>query len=125
LFSPPGKGGHPRGMAVDIILVDKNGAEVDMGTPFDYLTADKSDNPAARDYADFGRGEDYNKMVRANRKILEDAMVQAARQLGKEIWPLPQEWWDFRFKNEYTATFAPVADADLPARKKMMAKPKP
>ena len=42
LLSPPGAGGHPRGMAVDIILVDKNGTEIDMGTRFDFLTEDRN-----------------------------------------------------------------------------------
>lgn len=114
LFSPPGKGGHPRGMAIDVVLIDAHGDEIDMGTPFDYLTEDKSINPAARDYADFGRGDAYNKMVQENRRILTEAMLQAAKEAGRDLWPLPQEWWDFRFPNDYTAQFAPVSDADLP-----------
>lgn len=120
LFSPPGKGGHPRGMAVDAVLIDENGDEIDMGTAFDYLTEDKSNNPAARDYADFGKGAAYNKMVFENRQLLETSFLQAAQELGQTIWPLPQEWWDFRFSNDYTASFAPIRDADLPPALKMM-----
>ena len=108
LLSPPGKGGHPRGMAIDIILLTENGEQVDMGTPFDYLTTDRSNNPAARNHTGF------SATVLNNRKILEDAMVQAATENGREILPLPQEWWDFRFMPVYANTFEPVSDAALP-----------
>ncbi len=36
LLSPPGAGAHPRGMAMDLVLEDKDGGLIDMGTPFDY-----------------------------------------------------------------------------------------
>jgi D-alanyl-D-alanine dipeptidase len=114
LFAPPGRGGHPRGMAVDVVLVNDNGDEVDMGTPFDYMTEDKKINPAARNFTDFGKGDAYNKEVLANRVLLESAMVEAARELSLPLLPLPQEWWDFRFPYDYTNTFAPVFDKDLP-----------
>jgi D-alanyl-D-alanine dipeptidase len=113
LLSPPGAGGHPRGMAVDIILVDKNGEEIDMGTRFDYLTEDRANNPAARNYAKF------SKAVLNHRKVLEDAMMQAAAEAKRELLPLPQEWWDFRFPKSYSETFAPIKDADLPADMRM------
>src|ERR1700722_953423 len=76
LLSPPGAGGHPRGMAVDIILVDKNGDEIDMGTRFDFLTEDRANNPAARNYTKF------SKAILDNRKVLEDSMMQAAAAAG-------------------------------------------
>jgi D-alanyl-D-alanine dipeptidase len=119
LFSPPGKGGHPRGMAVDIILVTENGDEVDMGTRFDYMTDNIENNPAARDYTNFGRGEAYNAEVLKNREKLSSAMMQAAREKTRDLLPLPQEWWDFRFPNEYSATFAPISDRDLPPQMRM------
>jgi len=106
LLSPPGKGGHPRGMAVDIVLLDKSGKEVDMGTPFDYLTEDRANNPAARSYTKF------SPQILANRRVLEDSMLEAAKKLGRELLPLPQEWWDFRFMPGYTNTYAPIADED-------------
>lgn len=120
LFAPPGKGGHPRGMAVDVILIDANGDEIEMGTPFDYMTENKNDNPAARDYTDFGQGAAFDKMVLKNRKVLENAMMQAAKDLGKELLPLPQEWWDFRFPHAYTNAFAPVFDSALPADMRLL-----
>jgi D-alanyl-D-alanine dipeptidase len=114
LLSKPGKGGHPRGMAIDIILIDANGEEIDMGTRFDYFTEDKNCNPAARDYTDL------HSDILHNRKILEQAMLTAATQAGREVLPLPQEWWDFRFMPAYTNQFAPLYDADMPEEKKTL-----
>lgn len=115
LLSPPGAGGHPRGMAVDIILVDKNGDEIDMGTRFDYLTEDRNNNPAARNYMKFSQA------VLDNRKVLESSMMQAAAAVGRELLPLPQEWWDFRFPKSYSEQFEPIRDADLPPDMRMTA----
>lgn len=115
LLSPPGKGGHPRGMAVDIILIDKNGDAIDMGTPFDYLTEDRNNNPAARNYTKL------DAEALRHRRVLEEAMMQAARDAGRDLLPLPQEWWDFRFLPDYTSRFAPICDADLPSGMRMTA----
>jgi D-alanyl-D-alanine dipeptidase len=115
LLSPPGAGGHPRGMAVDIILVDKNGDEIDMGTRFDFLTEDRNNNPAARNYMKF------SKAILHHRKVLEEAMMTAAAEAKRELLPLPQEWWDFRFPKSYSETFAPIRDADLPPDMRMTA----
>lgn len=120
LFSPPGAGAHPRGMAVDVVMIDENGDTIDMGTPFDYLTTDKKINPAARDYSDFGRGEAYNALVKKNRRILEDAMLQSARACNVDLLPLPQEWWDFRLQKNVYEAFAPVSDAALYPAMRMM-----
>lgn len=114
LLSPPGRGGHPRGMAIDIILVTEQGAEIDMGTAFDHLTEDRANNPAARNYTGFA------PEILQNRKILEEAMMTAAAEAEWALLPLPQEWWDFRFMPDYTAHIAPLYDADLPADKKMV-----
>lgn len=113
LLSPPGKGGHPRGMAIDIILLDANGAEIDMGTRFDYLTPDPTYNPAARSFTDLSAS------VLERRKLLEDCMMQAAAQNGLPLLPLPQEWWDFRFPRDFYDLYAPVCDADMPPALRM------
>lgn len=113
LLSPPGRGGHPRGMAVDIVLLDDRGREIDMGTPFDHLSEDRANNPAARNYPHFPPA------ILENRRILERAMTQAAAELGREILPLPQEWWDFRFPYSYSNLFAPVYYRDLPPALRM------
>lgn len=103
LLSPPGKGGHPRAMAIDIILLNENGEEVDMGTRFDQLTAE-----AARNYTNL------DQEVLARRRLLEECMVAAAKAEGRPILPLPQEWWDFRFPAPYYEQFAPISDSELP-----------
>ncbi len=121
LLSPPGKGGHPRGMAVDVILVDGNGTEIDMGTRFDYLTEDRANNPAARNYTRFGDDEARNQRILYHRRVLEESMMQAAAEAGHPLLPLPQEWWDFRFLPAYSSLFEPIYDADLPPEMRMTA----
>ncbi len=115
LLSPPGKGGHPRGMAVDIILLRQDGSQADMGTAFDYLTTDRANNPAARNYKNF------DAEILKNRQLLEDSMMQAAADLRLELYPLPQEWWDFRFPAHYANLFAPISDANMPPEYRMTA----
>lgn len=115
LLSKPGQGGHPRGMAIDITLETKSGETVPMGTGFDEFTKKDCGMPVAhRD------NQDLSADVLQNRKLLEDAMVQAAQICGKEILPLPQEWWDFRFKADIVTKYMPISDADLPDDMKMV-----
>jgi D-alanyl-D-alanine dipeptidase len=115
LLSKPGTGAHPRGMAIDIGLLNPDGTLVDMGTGFDYF----AENPAA----------DYNPAHRhyvnlkahhaANRKILDEAMIEGADEAGLPMFLLPQEWWDFRFPPDYFNQFAPIHDSDLPPDMRM------
>ncbi len=112
LLSNPGEGAHPRAMAIDIMLEDAHGNALDMGTVFDHFTLDPSDNPAARDYP-------MPDHVQANRDLLNHYMLDAARTLGRDLWLLPSEWWDFRFKPEVYNAYAPLSDADLPDAMKM------
>ncbi|MBL4804673.1 MAG: hypothetical protein JKY71_07385, partial [Alphaproteobacteria bacterium] len=42
------------------------------------------------------------------------AFDAAAHKLGITLFPLPQEWWDFRLPPAYTDQYAPLSDADLP-----------
>lgn len=114
LISKPGSGGHPRGMAVDVTVLDKNKQPIDMGTAFDYFTEDMTNNPAARDYTALAQA------ALKNRRLLEDAMLMAADKIGRAVWPLPQEWWDFRFyPDDYNAHKA-LSDADLPPAMQMV-----
>jgi D-alanyl-D-alanine dipeptidase len=112
LLSNPGEGAHPRGMAIDIMLEKPDGAALDMGTVFDHFTPDPVDNPAARDYP-------HPPQIMANRALLNRFMLDAASQCGREIWLLPSEWWDFRFKPEIYNAYAPLSDADLPEEMRM------
>lgn len=116
LLSPPGAGAHPRGMAIDMSLIDDQGRLIDMGTEFDYLAADQSldKNPAHRQY------KSLNKTHADNRDILNDAVKQAAQDLGLTIDFLAQEWWDFRFKKDVYDQYAPLADSDLPSEMRMV-----
>lgn len=115
LLALPGKGGHPRGMAIDLIIAHPDGAALDMGTPFDHLTRDPRDNPAQRGYRGLSA-----EAVR-NRGLLEDFMMAAARDLNRPLLPLPAEWWDFRFPASYSERYAPIHDRDLPAGMKVAA----
>ena len=115
LLSPPGLGGHPRGMAIDASLKTVQGKELDMGTPFDELAADASadKNPAHRDYPG------HSPEVMKNRQILELAMTSAADSLQTPLMGLPAEWWDFRQPKYKYKPFAPLKDCDLPPQMRM------
>jgi D-alanyl-D-alanine dipeptidase len=115
MLSPPGQGGHPRAMAVDIALEDAQGALLDMGTDFDALAQDSSPahNRAHRLY------EGLPPQVYKNRELLTGALVAAGEWAGRAIRPLPSEWWDFRFMNEDYNQFAPLGDAELPPQMRM------
>jgi len=108
LLSPPGRGGHPRAMAVDIVCLNDLGKRIDMGTAFDQLSTDPNFNPAARAYKNFPAA------IINNRETLQNAMVDAALKLKTPLLPLPSEWWDFRFPASIYNEYLPLADADLP-----------
>lgn len=116
LLSPPGGGGHPRGMAIDIALEDDKGNLIDMGTPFDFLAEDSGPdkNPAHRNYIHLTND------IRRNREILTHAMLQAADHFKVELLPLAEEWWDFRLMPEFFNFYAPLSDSDLPPEMRMM-----
>lgn len=71
---------HNRGAAVDLTLVDSNGAELEMPTEFDDFT-EKAD----RDY----RGNDVSPEARKNSQLLEDVMKKHG------FVPLVTEWWHY------------------------------
>lgn len=77
------RSGHSRGSTVDLTLVKMpGGADLDMGTPFDFLSPQS------------GRHGKVSAEARANRKILADAM----RVRG--FIPYDKEWWHFTLRNE-------------------------
>jgi len=76
LLAPPGAGAHPRAMAIDVCVLDNDGNEIDMGTPFDHL-----DHESARDYIHFP------EQILRNRKNLEDAFTQSAETLKFPFLP--------------------------------------
>jgi len=103
LLAPPGHGAHPRSMAIDVCVLNKNGQEVDMGTPFDHM-----DETSARAYTDFP------EPALTNRRVLEESFVKSAEILNMPFLPLPSEWWDFRFPPETYNQFSAISDSDLP-----------
>lgn len=108
LLSSPGHGAHPRGMAIDVCIIDKNGNEIDMGTKFDEMT-----EQSARDY------DGFSDEILQNRKTLENAFIESANEIERELLPLPSEWWDFRFPSAHYAQYEPFRDADLPPQMRM------
>ena len=77
------RSGHSRGSTVDLTLVRlPGGQELDMGTPYDFLSP-RSGSRAA-----------VPAEVRANRRLLSDAM----RKRG--FIPYAKEWWHFTLRNE-------------------------
>ena len=110
LLSPPGTGGHPRGMAIDIGLETLDGVLLDMGTPFDYLAenSDEAHNPAHRNYAW------HTHEILENRGKLDKSLLKSAESLKRPLVLLPQEWWDFRLPAEIYNQYAPLSDTDLP-----------
>ena len=82
----PAKGSiHNRGGAVDITLVDSDGKELDMGTPFDHFGME-----AAHDYAQL------SKKVKKNRTLLKKVMTQNGFN------SFDSEWWHYNLKSALT-----------------------
>ena len=77
--SDPRKGSmHNRGAAVDLTLVDGEGNELDMGTPFDFFGPEA--HPSYTDLPEH---------VLNNREILREAMM------SEGFKPITTEWWHF------------------------------
>jgi D-alanyl-D-alanine dipeptidase len=79
----PSKGSiHNRGGAVDVTLVDINGVELDMGTPFDFF------GPEANHYSTA-----VSDQVKANRRLLKKMMLRC------NFVSYDSEWWHYNLKN--------------------------
>lgn len=82
--APPEKGSmHSRGTAVDLTLVDKEGNELDMGTPFDYFGEE-----AHQDY------KGHSDAVNRHRYILRSTM----KKFGLE--QIRTEWWHYSYREK-------------------------
>ncbi len=84
------RSGHSRGSTVDLTLIDlKTGAELPMGTPFDYFGPESWPS-----YADLPAEQ------RAFRALLQQIMKRHGFR------PLQEEWWHFTLENEpHTETY--------------------
>ncbi|RFO95758.1 D-alanyl-D-alanine dipeptidase [Rhodoferax lacus] len=69
---------HTRGTAIDLTLVDAQGAELDMGTDFDHMTS------LSHHFSD-----QVSPVAQANRTLLLGIMEQAG------FVHLPHEWWHY------------------------------
>lgn len=86
----PRKGSmHNRGSAVDLTIVDNQGRELDMGTPYDYFGVEA--------YTD---NQNLAQKVLANRKLLQDALIAQGFRM------IRTEWWHF----SYTGASYPISD---------------
>ena len=80
----PAKGSkHNRGAAVDLTLVDAQGKELNMGTPFDFFGKE-----AHHTYTE------HSKEVLENRKLLKETLN---KYNFKSIY---SEWWHYEFRPE-------------------------
>ena len=84
---------HSRGSTVDLTLVTRaDGRELDMGTPYDFLSPRSGQASAA-----------VSAQARANRRLLAEAMARRGfRGYAKEWWhftlnrePYPDRYFDF------------------------------
>lgn len=86
----PAKGSiHNRGGAVDITLVDTNGSELEMGTPFDFFGPE-----AAHDF------QNLSDKVKQNRKLLKQIMEK------NNFGAIESEWWHYNLINSSTDKIA-------------------
>jgi zinc D-Ala-D-Ala dipeptidase len=74
---------HSKGIAIDVTIVDKNGKELDMGTPYDFF------GPEA--YTDY---EKLSETARTNRNLLKYAL----KSVGFN--PIKTEWWHLVFHED-------------------------
>lgn len=88
LLALPAKSAHNKALAVDSMMVDGKGCEIDMGGHFDHL--DMSTN--MRNYT----GDKISDNAKKNRLIREAAFLRASFSLGLLIAPLKSEFWDDR-----------------------------
>ena len=114
LISQPGQGAHPRGCAVDVTLLDEHKKIIDMGTAFDYFSTDLDNNPAARDY------KNLSSDILEKRAYLTHLFETSAKELELPIFPLPSEWWDYRFPLDQYKDFPALSNDDLPNEYKML-----
>ncbi len=81
--TPPERGSmHSKGVAVDVSIVDREGNELDMGTPFDF----------------FGEGSHHTSAghpdsVKTHRSLLKTSMERGGFR------PIRTEWWHYSYQS--------------------------
>lgn len=91
--TPPAKGSmHSKGLAVDLTIVDKNGNDLNMGTPYDFFGRE-----AHHDYEDFAADIQKNRVL--IKKVMELHGFNSIRtewwhySLTKKSYPLSDWEW--------------------------------
>jgi len=80
----PKKGSmHNRGLAVDVTIVDENGNELDMGTPFDY----------------FGK-KAYHNYKQLPDTVLKNRMFLKKLMQKYDMMPITSEWWHYSYRKK-------------------------
>jgi D-alanyl-D-alanine dipeptidase len=99
-LADPTRGSPPSSaIAIDLILVDKPGRELDMGTPFDAVTPPSNHASIARSLA-----------AQTNRLLLLGLMSGAGGDFCGD------EWWHYRLFNEGHYPLLGAGDAPSPMR---------
>ncbi len=81
--TPPEKGSmHSKGVAVDVTIVDRDGNELDMGTPFDSFGE-----------ASHHTSTGHPDLVMMNRSLLKTLME------GAGFRPIRTEWWHYSYQS--------------------------
>jgi D-alanyl-D-alanine dipeptidase len=88
--SPVAVAPHVAGAAVDLTLVDAQGAEVDLGTPID-ATPEQSDN------ACWFAARNIGPIARSHRRLLATVLTWAG------FVNYPTEWWHWSYGDRYWA----------------------
>lgn len=77
------RSGHTRGSTLDLTIVDVDGNELDMGSPWDFF------GPESWPFH-----EDLTEKQKSNRMLLRNLMIKHGFQ------PYDKEWWHFTLKDE-------------------------
>ncbi|MEQ1789079.1 MAG: hypothetical protein ABL857_01415 [Rickettsiales bacterium] len=93
LLAMPGQSAHNKGLAVDSMMIDGDGCEIEMGGHFDHL--DMSTN--MRHYT----GDKISQEAKKNRIIREAAFLRSAFSQNLLIAPLRNEFWDDRLPENH------------------------
>jgi zinc D-Ala-D-Ala dipeptidase len=106
--APPNVAPHPTGGAVDLTLIDSNGIELDLGTPYDAI-------PQETDNATFFDATNISVQAMHNRQILAHALQSVG------FVNYFTEWWHWSYGDRYWAVmtnadqalYHPVSEQEL------------
>ncbi|MCM3768715.1 M15 family metallopeptidase [Neobacillus niacini] len=88
--APPHVAPHPTGGAIDLTLIDSDGIELDLGTPFDAI-------PQDTDNATFFAATNISEQAIQNRKLLANALQSVG------FVNYFTEWWHWSYGDRYWA----------------------